>query len=151
MVTHTVLQHLGNTTKTIIHNVTTITHEAHDKHYTAGTTERVKVASSNPMCPDDFATFDNIWDFVWLGCAALCVISAALAAGLTMGLLSLDTLKLKIKAMTGTPEERRYAKQILPLLSDHHFLLCTLLIFNAAANEALPIFLDYILPSWAGK
>lgn len=28
-------------------------------------------------------------------------------------------------------------------------LLCTLLLFNAAANEALPIFLDAIVPAWA--
>lgn len=91
--------------------------------------------------------FESI-DFVWLGCAAACVSGAAMAAGLTMGLLSLDTLKLKIKTMTGSEEEKMYANAILPLLDDHHFLLCSLLIFNAAANEALPIFLDELLPSW---
>ena len=39
--------------------------------------------------------------------------------------------------------------RILPLIENHHFLLCTLLLFNAAANEALPIFLDAIMPAWA--
>ena len=39
--------------------------------------------------------------------------------------------------------------RILPLIENHHFLLCTLLLFNALANEALPIFLDAVLPAWA--
>ena len=38
---------------------------------------------------------------------------------------------------------------MLPLLKNHHFLLCSLLIANAGANEALPIFLDELLPSYA--
>ena len=93
--------------------------------------------------------FEDPVDWIYLGCALACVTSAALAAGLTMGLLSLDTLKLKIKTMTGSEEEQSYARAILPLLHDRHFLLCSLLVFNAAANEALPIFLDELLPSWA--
>lgn len=66
-----------------------------------------------------------------------------------MGLLSLDSLKLKIKIEVGTPAERSAAQKILPVLSNHHLLLCTLLLFNAVANEALPIFLDALVPSWA--
>lgn len=66
-----------------------------------------------------------------------------------MGLLSLDSLKLRIKLVVGTPAEKIAAKKILPLLESHHFLLCTLLLFNAVANEALPVFLDEIVPSWA--
>ena len=97
---------------------------------------------------DGVASFQDLDDWLNLGAALGCVSCAALAAGLTMGLLSLDKLKLKIKTMTGNEEERRHARAILPLLSDHHFLLCTLLIFNATANEALPIFLDELLPSW---
>jgi metal transporter CNNM len=68
---------------------------------------------------------------------------------MTMGLLSLDQLKLRIKLLVGSPEEKKAAKQILPLIESHHFLLCTLLLFNAVANEALPVFLDDIVPSWA--
>jgi len=66
-----------------------------------------------------------------------------------MGLLSLDTLKLRIKLAVGTERDKICAKKIIPLLENHHFLLCTLLLFNAAANEALPIFLDAIVPAWA--
>jgi metal transporter CNNM len=75
--------------------------------------------------------------------------SAACAAGLTVGLLSIDSLKLQIKLAVGTETEKRAARRILPLISNHHLLLCTLLLFNSLANEALPIFLDGILPSWA--
>jgi metal transporter CNNM len=74
---------------------------------------------------------------------------AALAAGMTVGLLSLDSLKLKIKIEVGTESERIAAQRILPIIANHHLLLCTLLLFNAMANEALPIFLDALVPSWA--
>lgn len=66
-----------------------------------------------------------------------------------MGLLSLDHLKLRIKLVVGTPDEKAAAKKILPLIESHHFLLCTLLLFNAVSNEALPVFLDEIVPAWA--
>jgi metal transporter CNNM len=91
---------------------------------------------------------NNPQEVVFLGCVVLCVCCAALAAGMTIGLLSLDTMKLKIKLSVGTPEEKRAAAIILPILKNHHFLLCTLLLFNAGANEALPIFLDELVPSW---
>eukprot|EP00347_Sterkiella_histriomuscorum_P014098 403362175 len=43
-----------------------------------------------------------------------------------------------------------YAKVVLPILKQHHFLLVTLLLSNAFAMEALPIYLDAIMPSfWA--
>lgn len=45
-------------------------------------------------------------------------------------------LQLAIKKRTGTPEEVRQAERILPLVTKHHFLLVTLLIFNSLANEA---------------
>jgi len=38
-------------------------------------------------------------------------------------------------------------KKIIPVLSKHHWLLVTLLFCNACALEALPIFLDKIVPS----
>lgn len=68
---------------------------------------------------------------------------------MTMGLLSLDTLKLKIKYLVGSEDDKKAVSKILPLLENHHWLLCTLLLYNAMANEALPIFLDALVPSWA--
>ena len=80
----------------------------------------------------------------------LCVATAAMAAGLTMGLLSLDPLTLEIKRRASTsPEERQWSEDLLPLLVGHskrHRLLVTLLLMNAAANEALPLFLDELFP-----
>eukprot|EP01038_Epipyxis_sp_PR26KG_P006396 gene6396-8807_t len=95
------------------------------------------------------ATFTNPLDFVYAACALGCVTCAALAAGMTIGMLSLDSLKLRIKLDVGTEQEKTAAKNILPLIENHHFLLCTLLLFNSVANEALPIFLDSLVPSWA--
>jgi hypothetical protein len=41
--------------------------------------------------------------------------------------------------------EKAYAQKIMPLVSRHHLLLVTLLLFNAVANECLPIFLDEVV------
>lgn len=40
------------------------------------------------------------------------------------------------------------AYRLLNVLRDHHLLLATLLLSNAAAMEALPLFLDDLVPSW---
>lgn len=42
----------------------------------------------------------------------------------------------------GTVEECRQASVVLPLIQRHHYLLVTLLLYNSAANETLPLFLD---------
>ncbi|KAL3785257.1 hypothetical protein HJC23_002712 [Cyclotella cryptica] len=80
----------------------------------------------------------------------LCVVTAALAAGLTMGLLSLDPLTLEIKRRASpSQEERKWSEDLLPLLVGHskrHRLLVSLLLMNSIANEALPLFLDELLP-----
>jgi len=83
-----------------------------------------------------------------IAAVSICVILAALMAGLTMGMLSLEPLELAIKMRTGTESERRMAKTLLPLINDHHRLLVTLLVINAAANEALPLFLDELVPGY---
>lgn len=65
-------------------------------------------------------------------------------SGLTMGLLSLDLMTLQIMRDGGTPKQQRQANKILPIVKRHHLLLVTLLLGNAAAVEAMPIFLDRI-------
>ncbi|KAJ6369452.1 hypothetical protein OIU76_027807 [Salix suchowensis] len=55
-------------------------------------------------------------------------------------------LEILIKA--GQPQERKNAEKILPIVKNQHLLLCTLLIGNALAMEALPIFIDALLPAW---
>lgn len=80
--------------------------------------------------------------------AFTCVIVAALAAGLTMGLVSQELLDLKIKEMAGNVDEKKQARSVIPLIKDHHRLLVTLLLINAMANEALPLFLDKLVPAY---
>ena len=78
--------------------------------------------------------------------AVVCVGIAALAAGLTLGLLGLDPLVLLIKQRAATsPHEQQAARKLLPIIKQHHRLLVTLLLMNAAANEALPIFLEALV------
>jgi metal transporter CNNM len=80
--------------------------------------------------------------------STFCLVSAALAAGLTQGMLSINPLELKVKLETGSETDKIASKRILPIVNDHHILLVTLLLFNACANESLPIFLDALVPSW---
>lgn len=99
---------------------------------------------------------------IWLDVISvlICVLSAALAAGLTLGLATLEPFGLQV-ILASRPEdcltseerqrlrlEQQCASRILPLVKDHHLLLVTLLLFNTVANEALPVFLDQLVPSW---
>lgn len=90
------------------------------------------------------------WFYIKNGLLAFtCVVVAALAAGLTMGLMSLDPLMLTIKMRASTNEdERRQASTLLPIVQKHHLLLVTLLLLNSLANEALPLFMDSLVPSY---
>jgi hypothetical protein len=86
-----------------------------------------------------------------LGVSVLCMLTAAMAAGLTMGVVSLDELELRIKQRGEVLSEVMYANRLLPLvrIEPHHQLLVTLLLLNSVANEALPLFLDRLMPQWA--
>ena len=53
---------------------------------------------------------------------------AGLMSGLTVGLLSIDTLELEMKMIHGTEEQKKLAADVLPLLKKHHYLLVTLLL-----------------------
>ncbi len=82
-------------------------------------------------------------------CAVICIVCAATAAGLTMGFVSIDPLEMEIKQRSGTEVERKQAGILLPLIRRHHYLLVALLLFNAVAAEALPIFLHTLVPTVA--
>ena len=69
-------------------------------------------------------------------------------SGLTVGYLSIDDLVLELRCTNGTDEEKRQASKVLPILAKRHWLLVTLLLMNAACMEALPLFLDKILPEY---
>lgn len=107
------------------------------------------------------ATLNSFRFYMAIICAAACVLAAALAAGLTMGLVSIEPFDLRLKMAMSVDEaptlqeqnklraDQQAAKRLLPLKEDHHLLLVTLLLLNSLANEALPIFLDQLVPSWA--
>lgn len=78
----------------------------------------------------------------------ICIVSAALASGLTQGYISLDILEMQIKKLSGTPTEKKHAEALLPLISRHHLLLVSLMLWNATAMEVLPLFLDKLVPEW---
>lgn len=83
-------------------------------------------------------------------CGAVVVIACvALIAGIFLGYLTLDELDLQIKERASFDvDERKYASALHPIVAQRHLLLVTLLMLNALCYEALPIFLDRLVPSW---
>ncbi|KAJ7188513.1 hypothetical protein C8R46DRAFT_1243269 [Mycena filopes] len=73
------------------------------------------------------------------------VLLSGVFAGLTLGYMSLDQTQLNVLCLSGTPEQRKYAKKILPIRQNGHLLLVTLLLANMIVNESLPIIADPIL------
>jgi len=69
-------------------------------------------------------------------------------SGLTGGLTSIDKLEMEILLECGTDEEKKMATRLLPIIEYTHWLLVTLLISNAFALEALPLFLNQIVPAY---
>ncbi|KAG4154020.1 hypothetical protein ERO13_D03G031100v2 [Gossypium hirsutum] len=86
--------------------------------------------------------------FIRITIVAGLVLFAGLMSGLTMGLMSLSLVDLEVLAESGTLTNSKHAAKILPVVRRQHLLLCTLLICNAAAMEALPIFLDSLVSAW---
>ncbi|XP_030523309.1 DUF21 domain-containing protein At2g14520-like isoform X1 [Rhodamnia argentea] len=86
--------------------------------------------------------------FIHILIVVLLVVFAGCMSGLTLGLMSMSLVDLEVLAQSGTPKDRKHAAKILPVVKNQHLLLCTLLICNAAAMEALPIFLDGLLSAW---
>ncbi|KNA25247.1 hypothetical protein SOVF_008270 [Spinacia oleracea] len=76
--------------------------------------------------------------FIRIAICIILVLFAGLMSGLTLGLMSLSLVELEVLAKSGTPEDRKYAAKILPVVRKQHLLLCTLLICNAAAMEIIP-------------
>ncbi|GAV82737.1 CBS domain-containing protein/DUF21 domain-containing protein [Cephalotus follicularis] len=92
----------------------------------------------------DDIRFGTVWWFVYIGVSCLLVLFAGIMSGLTLGLMSLGLVDLEILQRSGTPTEQKQAAAILPVVHKQHQLLVTLLLCNACAMEALPIYLDKI-------
>lgn len=95
---------------------------------------RMLLAHDHDLSPAQRLTFTAI--SIWL------VIFAGMMSGLTLGLCSMDLVELEVLKRSGTATEQLYAAAIMPIVSNQHFLLVTLLLCNAGAMEALPLFLD---------
>ncbi|KAH7524089.1 hypothetical protein FEM48_Zijuj06G0081800 [Ziziphus jujuba var. spinosa] len=99
------------------------------------------MASDVPCCGTKFSLYVLI--IIGLVCFA------GLMAGLTLGLMSLGLVDLEVLIKSGRPQDRIHAAKIFPVVKNQHLLLCTLLIGNSLAMEALPVFLDKLVPPWA--
>ncbi|KAL6620206.1 hypothetical protein ACP70R_035345 [Stipagrostis hirtigluma subsp. patula] len=88
--------------------------------------------------------FGSLWWWAYAGISCFLVLFAGIMSGLTLGLMSLGLVELEILQRSGTDAEKAQAAAILPVVQKQHQLLVTLLLCNAAAMEALPIFLDRI-------
>ncbi|KAM3382430.1 hypothetical protein BC332_06743 [Capsicum chinense] len=93
---------------------------------------------------DQDIEFGNPWWFVYAGVSCFLVLFAGIMSGLTLGLMSMGLVELEILQRSGTSTEKKQAATILPVVQKQHQLLVTLLLCNAAAMEALPIYLDKI-------
>uniref|UniRef100_A0A0C9RX85 TSA: Wollemia nobilis Ref_Wollemi_Transcript_6952_2103 transcribed RNA sequence n=1 Tax=Wollemia nobilis TaxID=56998 RepID=A0A0C9RX85_9CONI len=90
----------------------------------------------------DDVGFGSFWWWADAGISAVLVIFAGIMSGLTLGLMSLGLVDLEVLQRSGTPTEKKQAAAIFPVVQRQHQLLVTLLLCNAAAMEALPIYLD---------
>eukprot|EP00882_Tetradesmus_deserticola_P024368 GHRQ01026629.1.p1 GENE.GHRQ01026629.1~~GHRQ01026629.1.p1 ORF type:complete len:237 (+),score=110.85 GHRQ01026629.1:423-1133(+) len=79
---------------------------------------------------------------LFIGICVGLTVMAGLMSGLTLGLMSLDAVEMEVLKRSGSSKEQMYAAAIAPLIRNAHFLLVTLLLCNACAMEALPLFLD---------
>lgn len=95
-----------------------------------------------PLREDETTDFGTPWWWIYLGISTVLVIFAGIMSGLTLGLMSISPVDLEVLQRSGTEKERAQAAAIQPVVEKQHQLLVTLLLCNAAAMEALPIFLD---------
>ncbi|GMH43539.1 hypothetical protein BSKO_11461 [Bryopsis sp. KO-2023] len=77
--------------------------------------------------------------------SACLVLFAGFVSGLSLGLMSQDRVDMMVLMRSGTTREKGYASKIMPVIKDTHFTLVTLLLCNAIALEALPIFLNKLI------
>ncbi|XP_057812795.1 DUF21 domain-containing protein At4g14240 [Cryptomeria japonica] len=99
-------------------------------------------SSAGRFLGEEDIPFLSLWWCVYGGISALLVMFAGIMSGLTLGLMSLGLVDLEVLQRSGTPTEKKQAATIFPVVQRQHQLLVTLLLCNAAAMEALPIFLD---------
>ena len=95
------------------------------KRFQEAETEETGIEKNGETGNWEGGTNKDGWFYIKNGiCAFSCVVIAALAGGLTMGLLSLELLDLKIMEYSSKfPQEIEQARSLMPLLKDHHLLV----------------------------
>ncbi|KAJ1612990.1 cyclin M2-like membrane-associated protein [Cryptosporidium canis] len=91
---------------------------------------------------------DSIEFYFCIIFSILLIFFGGIVSGLTTGLMSLDNVQLRVLIEAGNENEKKWASTALGLIKRHHLLLVTLLLANSICMEALPLFLDRIIPSW---
>lgn len=103
--------------------------------------EHSKLAAAEMPSPDNLTLEDYLF---YTFCTLGLVTFSGCMSGLNVGMMALDPVTLKLKAQDGTPQEQRMAARLLPIISQHHWLLVSILLGNAAASETLPIVLSQV-------
>ena len=129
------------TTKTLIYNGNSYKISEQKEIFQDYSETEIISLNSEEKKSDSF--FDGFW-FNFIGFSILACLAGAMS-GLTVGYLSIDMLILEIKLISGTEQEKIYANKIKKIISDHHWILVTLLLCNAFACEAMPILLDKLV------
>ena len=129
------------TTKTLIYNGNSYKISEQKEIFKDYSETEIISLNSEEKKSDSF--FDGFW-FNFIGFSVLSCFAGAMS-GLTVGYLSIDMLILEIKLISGTEQEKIYANKIKKIISDHHWILVTLLLCNAFACEAMPILLDKLV------
>jgi len=136
-----------------IHNMPLHDHPHQDRQLVETATEEHTTSKDSSFFPhhsfENAAEESTFYTYNIVG-ALCCVAMVALISGLFLGLLTLDALDLQIIMRASLDEdERQYAATLLPLVRKRHQILVTLLLMNALAYEALPLFLDNLVSTWA--
>ena len=88
----------------------------------------------------------EFWAFLLV--SVFLILFAGVCSGLTVGYLSIKKQTLMLWMDSPDEQKVRMASTILGVLENHHLLLSTLLLSNALSMEALPIFLDKLVPAY---
>jgi len=67
-------------------------------------------------------------------------------SGLQQAIMHVSTVELTAMKNEGGPAEKKVARLLTPLITRRHLTLVTLLVGNAIAMEALPVFMDILVP-----
>lgn len=94
----------------------------------------------------DSSPLHSIPPIVLVFLALTCLVMCACVAGLTLGLMSLDSTSLGIVMRSDDPLQAAAARAIKPVRDQGNLLLVTLLFTNTLSTELLPLLLEALVP-----